>query len=274
MALVVQTNVGSLSAQKNLSRAQSALATSFNRLSSGSRINSSADDAAGLAISDSMMTQIRSYTVAERNAGDGTSMAQTADGALGEVTNILGRMRELAVQSSNGSLQNSDRTNMQTEFAQLKSEITRIQATTKFNGTALLATAASTVNFQVGINNTASDRLAVTFGGVALTTLLAASSTVSTAGIAQSVIDRVDASLKSLSTIRSKFGAAMNRLEITSSNIQTARLNTAAANSRIRDVDVADETAKMAREQVLQQAGTAILAQANQAPSLALSLLR
>jgi flagellin len=190
------------------------------------------------------------------------------------MTSILGRMRELAVQSSNGSLQNSDRTNLQTEFSQLKAEITRLQSTTKFNGVSLLATATSQVNYQVGINNSASDRLLVTFGGVALATLLAATSTVSTAGIAQKVIDRVDASLTTLSTIRAKFGAAMNRLEITTSNIQTARLNTAAANSRIRDVDVADETSRMAREQVLQQAGTAILAQANQAPSLALSLLR
>jgi flagellin len=272
MALVVQTNVGSLSAQKNLAGAQNMLATSFQRLSSGYRINSSKDDAAGLAVSDSMTMQIRSYTVAERNAGDGISMAQTADGALGEATNILGRLRELAVESANGSLQDTDRANLQVEFAQLTSEITRIQQTTKFNGQKLLAVTAASYAFQVGINNGTFDKLTVTFGGVSLTTLLAA--TVGKATSASKTIDLVDAGLGKIATIRAKFGATMNRLEITQSNIQTARLNTAAANSRIRDVDVADETSRMARQQVLQQAGTAILAQANQAPSLALSLLR
>src|SRR5882757_7339326 len=173
MALVVQTNVGSLSAQKNLAHAQNMLATSFNRLSSGYRINSSADDAAGLAINDSMVMHIRSYTVAERNAGDGISMAQTADGALGELTNIMGRMRELAVESSNGSLQDTDRANLQTEYAQLTQEITRIQKTTSFNGKALLSVTAASYAFQVGINNGTFDRLTLTFGGVALTTLLA-----------------------------------------------------------------------------------------------------
>lgn len=272
MALVVQTNVGSLSAQKNLSSAQNMLATSFERLSSGYRINSSKDDAAGLAVSDSMTMQIRSYTVAERNAGDGISMAQTADGALGEATNILGRLRELAVESANGSLQDSDRSNLQVEFGQLTSEITRIQQTTKFNGQKLLAATAASYSFQVGINNGTFDKLTLTFGGVSLATLLAA--TVGKATSASKTIDLVDAGLAKIATIRAKFGAAMNRLDVTQSNIETARLNTSAANSRIRDVDVADETSKMAREQVLQQAGTAILAQANQAPSLALSLLR
>jgi flagellin len=272
MSLMIQTNIASLQGQKNLAKVQGQLATSFNRLSSGYRINSSADDAAGLAISDSMVMQIRSYTVAERNAGDGISMAQTADGALGELTNIMGRMRELAVESSNGSLQDTDRQNLQTEYAQLTQEITRIQKTTSFNGKALLSVTAASYSFQVGINNGTFDRLTLTFGGVALSTLLAGS--VATAGGAHTVIDLVDASLRTVGTIRAKYGAAMNRLEVTVSNIQTARLNTAAANSRIRDVDVAEETSKMAREQVLQQAGTAILAQANQLPQIALTLLR
>src|SRR6266852_3968827 len=153
MSLMIQTNIASLQGQKNLARAQGQLATSFNRLSSGFRINSSADDAAGLAVSDSMVMQIRSYTVAERNAGDGISMAQTADGGLGEVTNILGRLRELAVESSNGSLQDTDRANLQTEFGQLTSEITRIQQTTKFNGQKLLSVTAASYSYQVGINN-------------------------------------------------------------------------------------------------------------------------
>jgi flagellin len=199
-------------------------------------------------------------------------MAQTADGALGEVTGILGRLRELAVESANGSLQDTDRANLQTEFKQLTSEITRIQQTTTFNNQKLLATAAASYAFQVGIGTTAFDRLKVTFGGVALSALIAASVGASTAAIA--AIKKVDDGLKSIATIRARYGAAMNRLQITQSNLETSRLNTSAANSRIRDVDVADETSKMARLQVLQQAGTAILAQANQAPSLALSLLR
>jgi flagellin len=272
MSLMIQTNTASLQSQKNLAQAQDALATSFNRLSSGFRINSAADDAAGLAISDSMSAQIRSYTVAERNAGDGISMAQTADGALGELTNILSRMRELAVESANGSLQDTDRANLQTEFAQLTQEITRIQKTTSFNGKALLSATAASYSFQVGINNGTFDRLTVTFGGVALSTLLGG--TVATALSARQVIDYADAGLRLIGTVRAKFGATMNRLAITTSNIQTARLNTSAANSRIRDVDVAEETSKLAKEQVLQQAGTAILAQANQLPQIALSLLR
>src|SRR5258708_35435231 len=163
MSLMIQTNIASLEAQKNLGKAQGQLALSFNKLSSGYRINSSADDAAGLAISDSMVMQIRSYTVAERNAGDGISMAQTADGALGELTNIMGRMRELAVESSNGSLQDTDRANLQTEYAQLTQEITRIQKTTSFNGKALLSVTAASYAFQVGITHGTYDRLTITF---------------------------------------------------------------------------------------------------------------
>ena len=275
MAVTINTNVGSLSAQKNLSATQASLSKSFARLSSGYRINSAADDAAGLAISDSMQAQIRSYTVAGRNTNDGVSMAQTADGALGQVTDILGRMRELATQGANGSLQTSDRAYLATEFKSLQSEVKRILTATKFNGQQLVTQASSTVSFQVGINNTSDDRIAVTFGGVHLSALVSTATSVSGAATsAQSALDTIDAALKTVSTTRGRFGAVMNRLEITSSNIQTASLNLSAANSRIRDVDVASETAMLSRTQVLSQAGTSILAQANQSPQMALALLR
>ncbi len=275
MAVTINTNVGSLSAQKNLSATQASLAKSFARLSSGYRINSSADDAAGLAISDSMQSQIRSYTIAGRNTNDGISMAQTADGALGQVTDILGRMRELATQGANGALQTSDRAYLATEFRSLQSEVKRILTATKFNGQQLVTQTSSSVSFQVGINNTSDDRIAVTFGGVHLSALVSTATFVSgVAGNAQSALDTIDAALKTVSTTRGRFGAVMNRLEITSSNIQTASLNLSAANSRIRDVDVASETAMLSRTQVLSQAGTSILAQANQSPQMALALLR
>ena len=173
MALTIQTNVASLQAQRNLFHTQNALSESFNKLSSGYRINSAKDDAAGLAISDSMQFQVRSYTVAERNANDGISMAQTAEGALGEITGILARMRELAMQGSNGSLSENDRGYLDTEYTALKSEIDRIQDSTKFNGKALLSSAADSIQFQVGLDDDAADQVAITFGGLGLTALLA-----------------------------------------------------------------------------------------------------
>jgi flagellin len=275
MSIVVQTNVASLQAQKNLSINQKALAQSFNKLSSGYRINSAADDAAGLAISESMKMQIRSFGVAERNANDAISMAQTAEGSLGEVSGILGRMRELAMQGSNGSLQTGDRGYLDTEFQQMKSEITRIQGSTSFNNIDLLKTAASTVAFQVGINTGANNQISITFGNINLSALLTATNKVSgTAGNSSSALTAIDNALKTVSTSRATFGAAMNRLSVTTSNLETVSTNISAANSRIRDVDVAEETASMSREQVLAQAGASVLAQANQSPQFALTLLR
>ena len=275
MSIVVQTNVASLQAQKNLSTNQKALAASFNKLSSGYRINSAADDAAGLAISESMKMQIRSFAVAERNANDAISMAQTAEGSLGEVSGILGRMRELAMQGSNGSLQTSDRSYLDTEFQSMKSEIQRIQGSTSFNNVKILQTAASTINFQVGINTGANNQISITFGNINLAALLTTTNKVGgTAGNSTSALTAIDNALKTVSTSRATFGAAMNRLQVTTSNLQTVSTNIAAANSRIRDVDVAEETAQMSREQVLAQAGAAVLAQANQSPQFALTLLR
>src|SRR5688572_28738115 len=192
MPLVIQTNSAALSAQKNLNTNQKQLAGSFQKLSSGFRINTAADDAAGLAVSESMKSQIRSYTVAERNAGDAISMAQTAEGALGEVHDILGRMRELAVQSANGSLTDTDRGYLNQEFGALQSEVTRIQGSAKFNGVSLLNATGSTVKFQVGLNNDTNDQIDVTFGGVALTTLVSTTSTsVSTATNALNSIQNI-----------------------------------------------------------------------------------
>jgi flagellin len=275
MALNIQTNVSSLQAQQNLLRNQTKLTKSFDRLSSGFRVNSAADDAAGLAISESMKSQVRSFTVAERNAGDGISMSQTAEGALGEVHGILGRMRELSMQASNGSLTQTDRGYLDTEFKSLQAEITRIQGSAEFNGKALVASAASTITFQVGLNDAANDQISVTFGGVDLAAVKAATTAVSGAGATNALgsLAVIDTAISNVSSARSKFGTAMNRLEVASSNIRSMRTNLEAANSRIRDVDVASETASMSRNQVLTQAGISVLAQANQLPQMAFGLL-
>jgi flagellin len=275
MAVIIQTNVASLEAQKNLGYNQSQLQVSFNRLSSGFRINSAKDDAAGLAISESLKSQIRSFTVAERNASDGISMAQTAEGALGEVHGILGRMRELAIQASNGSLTDTDRGFLQTEFSSLQAEITRIQGSARFNGRQLVGSVASSITLQVGLDNTSSDQIAVTLGGVSLATIAATATLISgsTTSGALASLGTIDQAITDVSTARAGFGAAMNRLEVAQASIQTMRLNLNAANSRIRDVDVASETASLSRNQVLSQAGVSVLAQANQLPNLALNLL-
>jgi len=275
MALVINTNYSALTAQRNLSANQKLLAGSYQKLSSGLRVNTAADDAAGLAISEGMKSQIRSYTVAERNASDGISMSQTAEGALGQVHDVLGRMRELAAQSSNGVLTDTDRTYLQQEFGLLKAEVSRIQASAKYNGKLLIQNgAASTITFQVGLDNTAPDQIKVTFGPVTLSNVASGgSASVSTLAGAQGSLATIDAAIKTVSTARAKYGAAMNRLDMASSNIQIMRLNIQAANSRIVDVDVASETSMLSRNQVLTQAGASILAQANQIPQLAFGLL-
>jgi flagellin len=273
MALFINTNTASESAQKNLGNNQAKLAVSFARLSSGLRINSAKDDAAGLAISESLKSQIRSFNVAERNASDGISMAQTAEGALGEVHEILGRMRELATQASNGSLTSTDRGFLQTEFSSLQDEITRIQGSAKFNGRALVAAATTSITLQVGLDDTVSDQIAVQLGGVSLSAITSASLAGTGASGALGSLSSIDTAIGNVSTARATFGAAMNRLETAQSSIQTMRLNLSAANSRIRDVDVASETAALSRNQVLTQAGVSVLAQANQLPQLAFGLL-
>ncbi len=274
MPISINTNVSAMGAMKNLNKNQSSLQTSFNRLSSGLRINSAADDAAGLAVSESMKSQIRSYSVAERNAADGVSMAQTAEGALGEVHAVLGRMRELAMQSSNGTLTSSDRSQITNEFTQLQSELTRIQGSAQFNGVSVIATAASSVSFQVGLDSAGSSRISVDFGGVGMTQVLnTASTSVGTATAALASLASIDTAIGNVSSKRAGFGAAMNRLEVAGSAISTMKLNLSAANSRITDVDVASESSALSRNQVLTQAGVSVLAQANQLPQMAFGLL-
>src|SRR5688572_21716860 len=213
MAVVVQTNVSSLEAQRNLHKNQKALGVSFNRLSSGFRVNTAAD------------------------AADGVSMAQTAEGALNEVHDILGRMRELSTQASNGSLSDTDRGYLNTEFTALKDEITRIQGSTKFNGVDLIAQTSSSTSFQIGLDNATNDQISVSFGGLNLSTVTAGSNTVGTLAGAQAALGITDAGIASVSSSRAGFGAVMNRLDVATANIQTMRLNLSAANSRIRDVD-------------------------------------
>ena len=273
MPLYIQTNVASSVAQNSLARTQNMLSSNFSKLSSGFRINSAADDAAGLGIAKSFESQVRSLSVAERNANDGISMAQTADGVSEQTHNILVRMRELAVQGSNGTLNSNDSQNLNTEFTALRSEIDRIANVTTFNGTAVVD-AYSTVTFQVGINNSADNQISVSFGGANVSGLGLSGLAVSTASDAQGAITTIDSAIQTLSQVRARFGTAINRLQGAVSNLQGMQTNMSASLSRIRDVDIAAETSSLARNQVLSQAGASVLSQANQSPQLALSLLR
>jgi len=292
MALDIQTNLASLQAQQNVAKNTTALQASYQKLSSGLRVNSASDDAAGLAISENMKAQIRSYTVAQRNAADGTSMSQTAEGALGQIHDILGRMRELAMQGSNGTLGATDQTNLNNEFRSLQDEVGRIQDSTQFNGIKLIASTSggtqdpASVQLQVGLGGnvgaTGSDTISVNFNGMDLSGLIGAYATGATTGgatlstetDAQAALSTIDTAIQTVSTNRAAFGAATNRLNYASNTIQTMSSNLTAANGRIVDVDVASETAVMSRNQVLSQAGISVLAQANQLPQMAFSLLK
>jgi flagellin len=274
MSLFIQTNVASMVAQNNFNNTQSKLMTSFQRLSSGYRINSAADDAAGLGIASSMSAQIQSYTYAMQNANDGISMAQTADGAAAQIGDLLSKMRGLAVQGSNGSLSSSDSTNLDSQFQSSLAQIDNVANVTNFNGKNLLAGSSTAVSFQVGIGTTASDQIAVNFGGADSASLNVGSLKVDNATDSQAAITAIDTAIASLSTVREGFGAAINRLQGTVSNLQSSQTNMAASLSRIQDVDIATETANLSKEQVLAQAGAAVLSQANQSPQLALKLLQ
>ena len=274
MALVVQTNTASSFAQSQLGKTSSALAKNFAKLSSGYRINDASDDAAGMGIVKSMNAQVRSMAVAERNTNDGVSMVQTADGGAEQIHEILTRMRELAVQASNGSLGANDYTNLDTEYQANLSEIDRIATSTKFNGISLLSGAATTKNFQVGIGTATTDRIGVSFGGADAAGLAVNGGSVTSFANAQTAITAIDAGIQSLSTVREGFGSSLNRFSFAVSSLQAGQTNMGAAVSRIRDVDIAKETADMSKNQVLTQAGAAILSQANQSPQLAMQLLR
>jgi len=265
--MTINTNVSSLNAQRNSTTSAASLSTSLQRLSSGLRVNSAKDDAAGLAIADRMNAQVKGINVAIRNANDGISLAQTAEGALSTVTDVLQRMRELAVQAQNGTNGTTDRANLDTEYQQLSQEITRIAQQTKFNGTAVVGSGAGAQVFQVGANN--GDTLTITTSAV--TTV---GGGLTTAALASTAVSDIDAALNTITTSRSVYGAAMSRFEFAISNLQISGENQSAARGRIMDADFAQETANMSRAQILQQAGTAMVAQANQLPQNVLSLLR
>jgi len=280
MALIVNTNLLSLNAQRNVKNTQNNLGTSVERLSSGLRINSAKDDAAGMAISMKLTAHVRSLNQAVRNAQDGISVVQTAEGGMNEIHNILTRMRELSQQAATGILSTSDRSALNQEFQDLKSEITRISDTTEFNGLKLLDGSLSTngVSLQVGINNTTNDRITVSGGSFndIDASALGLSSTVSSidsAASAQSMLALVDTAIGTVSTRRGNLGAVQNRLGSTIANLEIAGENLSAANSRIKDADFAIETANLTRSQIILQAGVAVLSQANTIPQYALQLL-
>ncbi len=274
MGLVINTNIASINAQRNMSRTESELATSLSRLSSGMRITAAKDDAAGLAISEKLKAQIRGLSQDERNAQDGISLVQTAEGALNEVSGALIRMRELAVQAATGTLGTEERGYLNNEFAALMTEIDRIADVTEFNGKYLLNGAASTgIDFQVGLTSGANDRITAKIDAVNTTGMKINTQDISTQTGARNSLDAIDNAIKSVSGTRGGLGATQNRLTITVNNLATQRENISAANSRIRDVDVATETVSMTRSQILMQAGVSVLAQANQLPQMALSLI-
>jgi flagellin len=266
MPMMINTNVVSMNAQRNLTTSQGALATSMQRLSSGLRVNSAKDDAAGLAIADRMNAQVKGINVAIRNANDGISLAQTAEGALATVSDALQRMRELAIQSQNGTNSTGDRLNLDTEYQALSSEITRIAQQTKFNGVAMVSSQTVT-QFQVGANN--GDTLTVTTAAV--TTV---AGNVSTAAGASTAVAALDSALDTISTNRATYGATISRFQFAISNLSITGENQSAARGRIMDADFAEETSHLSRSQILQQAGSAMVAQANQLSNNVMSLLR
>ncbi|RYG31623.1 MAG: flagellin FliC [Burkholderiales bacterium] len=298
MPQTINTNIVSLNAQRNLNASQTSLATSMQRLSSGLRVNSAKDDAAGLAIAERMNTQVRGMNVAIRNANDGISLAQTAEGALGKLAENLQRMRELGVQARNSTNSDSDKDSLNKEFDQLGSEIWRIISATTFNGKPILAdTSGAAQTFQIGANTTTNDSIAINAldytnpidptdpsaaGANPLVTLLGTGVSPFPALIDRSadfatlggVIDTIDVALDSVNNARAIYGATQSRFEAVISNLQVAVENQTAARSRIMDADFAQETSNMSRAQILQQAGNAMVAQANQLPQQVLSLLQ
>jgi len=281
MPAVINTNVASLTAQRNLTGSQSSLATSMQRLSSGLRINSAKDDAAGLAIAERMNAQVRGMNVAIRNANDGISLAQTAEGALSKVGDALQRMRELAIQARNSTNSSSDKDSLNKEFRELQSEISRVLGGTTFNGKHILGADATSLDFQIGANTTTDDLITVTTVDMTAATDVTAvtastaviDATASAAALA-TVIDNIDLALDSVNDTRATFGATQSRFDAIISNLQQSVENQAAARSRIMDADFASETAAMSRAQILQQAGTAMVAQANQLPAQVMRLLQ
>ena len=279
MPAIINTNQLSLNAQRNTATSQGTLATAMQRLSSGMRVNSAKDDAAGLAIADRMTSQVRGMNVAIRNANDGISLAQTAEGALSKVSDALQRMRELGVQARNATNTTTDLDSIGKEFGQLGAEITRVLGGTTFNGKAILAGAAGTQTFQIGANTTDNDIVDVgttdLTADATITAVTGASiSNTDTAATLKTVIDNIDTAITTVSGQRATLGASQNRFDAVTSNLMISVENQSAARSRILDADYASETANLSRSQILQQAGNAMIAQANQLPQQVLTLLR
>jgi flagellin len=274
MGLRINTNIASMTAQRALANVSDRLAQNYKRLATGLRITSAADDAAGLAISERLRAAVRSIDQAKRNAQDGISLVQTGEGALGEVSNILLRLRELSVQSANGSVSTTDRTTLDEEFQELVDEIDRIARGTEFNGIKLLDGSQSTISFQIGIGvTTGIDLLGVSLNGVLASDLGIDSLALTNVFGATTAMASIDQAINQVSRARGRVGAMQNRLDSTIRNLGVQAENLAAAESRIRDVDVARETAELAKNSLLQQAAISILAQANSQPQLVLRLL-
>ncbi|ATG89216.1 flagellin [Methylomonas koyamae] len=280
--MVINTNIASLNSQKYLSRTNESLQTSMERLSSGMRVNSAKDDAAGLAIADRMTSQIRGMTVAMRNANDGISMAQTAEAGMGTLTETLQRMRDLAIQAANrAAVSNSDRQKLQTEFAQLGDELQRIITNTEFNGKKILNGSLQGANFQIGANTASDNQISVTVSNLlsmsGINELFGTNRSIgsgATSEFVRSAIDAIDTAIEKIDIFRSNLGAIQNRFTTTIANLQSSIENQSAARSRIMDADFASETSNLTRSQILQQAGTAMLAQANQVSQGVLKLLQ
>ena len=287
MPQTINTNLNSLNAQRSLSSSQMSLATAMQRLSSGLRVNSAKDDAAGLSIAERMTSQVRGMTVASRNANDAISLSQTAEGALGKVGDLFQRMRELAVQSANGTNSNADRTSLNEEFVQLAQEATRTLGGTQFNGKNILATTTDST-FQIGANNSTDiDQISVAafdwksktsitavIGNAVITGTSAPTTQITDIGTAQTAIASLDTAIDKINNQRSTFGAAQNRFDNVVATLAVQSENQSAARSRIMDADYASETANLSRASILQQAGNAMVAQANQLPQQVLALLR
>jgi flagellin len=276
MALVITTNVASLNAQKHLAGTTRAMDQSLARLSSGFRINQAADDAAGLAISENLRAQIRGLSQANRNSNDGISLVQVAEGGLNEVSNMLIRLRELGVQASSDTIGDTERKFLDVEYQQLKSEIQRVAEVTTFNGYDLLNGTGGIMDIQVGVHNDPfKDR--ISFNTAAANSTLASlgvmAESVATKAQAQNSLDVVDTAMVSVNAMRANFGAMQNRLQSTVNNLLISHENLSAANSRIRDADIAAESAELTRNTILKQAGISVLGQANQAQNMALKLL-
>ncbi len=287
MPQTINTNIASLNAQRNLNMSQSSLATSMQRLSSGMRVNSAKDDAAGLAIAERMNAQVRGMGAAVRNANDGISLAQTAEGSLGRVADALQRMRELSVQSANATNSGSDRDSLDKEFGELAKEIQRVLGATTFNGRHVLGANAGSMQFQVGANTTVDDTIDITTADMTadptVTVVAGTDNTGSGRGLIDSsvdvatihsVIDNIDLALDTVNSARATLGASQSRFESVIANLQVSVENQSAARSRIMDADFASETANLSRAQILQQAGNAMVAQANALPQQVLKLLQ